>query len=361
MYTQLIREILVEPEDDKQFIQEFTDYCQKSPNATKSNPYEVNDFGDNYKPKEKPIWWYTKQIFIYGLVNKALREQQFDMIIRLGFFLLKMLIWILKNFIKNKNRRKKTKKGEGGFLAFNSFSSTSLNISVADGFINENVEQERPIRVVFIITVDPSVSSAIYADSVQLSLMDRIRQEIEGSTPLYKFGALMIKVGQFNKTKETYHKFKRNTNDEEEKANIDHQLEFIEYKQGNTKEALFFYQDILNKIYDKSSPNEAILATCYNNIASVYDHQDDCRQAVERYEKALEIHKQSSIPNHPDVATLHNNIDLRHMKSQNNKEAYKSFQNIVNIGTKDLPANHTDLTTYQNHLKPMSEKLNKYN
>jgi Tfp pilus assembly protein PilF len=465
MYTQLIKEILLELEYDKKCVRELVTYCQENEATMKVGLQGLQEFQQDYPQKETAVWWYTKEIFTYHLVNWALRGQEFDTIIRVGFFINDLHRHIAKlhqEQIPTRNTKftvyrgqgmtadhfANLRKSEGGLLPFNSFLSTYRNPQIAQGFIGRALDKGNPIGLLFIITVDPSVSSAVYADistvsfyeeeevlfslatvfrigrikpfqndpevwTVELqltsdkdkelnALMDRIKVEIEGSTPLYRLGALMIKVGRYNKAEEIYSKLWNDTNDEQEKANIYHQLGFIKYKQKNPTAALRFYQDALTiyretlgddhhnvasvynniglaydtlndhsqaldyyqkaqKIYEKeASYNDPVLAACYNNIASVYDHKQDHGKALVFYKKASEIYRDQLTSNHPDLATLENNIGLFHLKKNEYKQAMEYFKNAVKIGKQALPPDHADLKTYQHHLDSVSTKLNKY-
>ena len=55
-------------------------------------------------------------------------------------------------------------------------------------------------------------------------LLDRMRKEIGGPSPSYRLGALMIKVGKFNKAQELYQQLLRDALDVRDEANIYYQL-----------------------------------------------------------------------------------------------------------------------------------------
>jgi hypothetical protein len=45
----------------------------------------IDDFEQNYD-KPSPVWWYTLECFTYKMLNRALREQDVGIIIKMGFF-----------------------------------------------------------------------------------------------------------------------------------------------------------------------------------------------------------------------------------------------------------------------------------
>ncbi|CAF4416522.1 unnamed protein product, partial [Adineta steineri] len=46
----------------------------------------IDEFQRNYHPQEA-IWWYTRECFIYQMVNRAFQVLDVDIIIKMGFFL----------------------------------------------------------------------------------------------------------------------------------------------------------------------------------------------------------------------------------------------------------------------------------
>ena len=86
MYTQLIKEILLEMDYDDRAMNELTNTCRK---AYKDSPEDlriIDEFGREYH-QHSPIWWYTRECFTYRMLNQALRNQDVDILIKMGFFL----------------------------------------------------------------------------------------------------------------------------------------------------------------------------------------------------------------------------------------------------------------------------------
>ena len=77
MYSQLLKNILLGMPYDERAKQEFVDSLDGA---------SAQEFQRNYE-NHSPIWWYTKESFMYSEVNKALRTQDIDIIIRMGFFI----------------------------------------------------------------------------------------------------------------------------------------------------------------------------------------------------------------------------------------------------------------------------------
>jgi tetratricopeptide (TPR) repeat protein len=464
MYTQLIKEILLELNYDNKSVQDLVDYCRKKYAGKETELKTITKLEQDYR-EEKPIWWYTIESFLYRMLNKTLREQHFESIIRMGFF-----IYDLHRHIDQLHKEQKTKftepfkvyrsqgmsrvdfeklkKSKGGLLAFNSFLSTSLDYDAAQKFLRTSLRDSQLITIFFTLSIDPSVSSAPFAlidevsyfktekeilfsmltvfrierieqndaddriwnvdltltsdsDQQMNRLLERMRKEIEGSTPLYRLGALMIKLDQLNQAEEVYKTLFAHTTDQLEKGNLFYQLGQIKYNQGHNDEAISNYEEAL-KIYSETLPsdhpniatiynniglvydskndysqalasyqkaqqiyeskldsNHPILANCYNNIASAYDNLKNYKQALTFYDKSYQIYEKTLPAKHPHIATYYSNIGTVHSNMKEYAKALACFEKAVQIGRDTLPVGHSDLDTYRKNLESMRGKLKK--
>ena len=86
MYTQLLKEILLDMEYDDKAKTELVEFCREQ---FHDNPHElqiIDEFERDYHA-HTPIWWYTCECFTYQMLNRALRIQDVEIIIKMGFFL----------------------------------------------------------------------------------------------------------------------------------------------------------------------------------------------------------------------------------------------------------------------------------
>jgi hypothetical protein len=87
MYTQLFKNTLFTMKHDrKKALKDLVSYCQR---AYAENPAQlalVNEFGRDYHP-DQAIRWYTRQGFIYQMLNRSLRLLEADIIVNMGFFI----------------------------------------------------------------------------------------------------------------------------------------------------------------------------------------------------------------------------------------------------------------------------------
>ncbi|UJR22554.1 hypothetical protein I4U23_025603 [Adineta vaga] len=329
MYTQLIKEIILELNYSDENIIELVVYCRKKYSGKQDELQTINEFRNGYR-NTLSIWWYSRECFIYQMLNLALRQQELDSIIRMGFFirdLLQQIEDLYKEQTKDfrakltlfRGQRVLLKKFEemkktiGGLISFNNFLSTSKQLSVAKKFANPLSMDRSTIAVLFIITVDACVSSVPFANIRNISyisgeeeilfsmnaifritdikpsdenhglwnvyltatsdkdrqlnnLLEHMRLEIDGSSALYRLGALMMKFGAFKKAEEIYNNLLKQELDEVEKGNTYYQLGHINDNLGDYKRALDFYQQALKIYMAHLRADHPNIATCYNNI-----------------------------------------------------------------------------------------------
>ncbi|CAF4483612.1 unnamed protein product, partial [Rotaria sp. Silwood2] len=137
MYSVLFKEIILEiHEDDAKPLKDLVLYCGKR-GISES---ELTSFQNNYHDKS-PIYWYTCEIFLYGMLNYALRTLDMEAMTKMGFFirnLHRQLEELHKKQLDNYMTKFIVYRGQGltvqdfqhlfdakgGLLSFNNFLST---------------------------------------------------------------------------------------------------------------------------------------------------------------------------------------------------------------------------------------------
>ena len=86
MYSQLLKEILFEFNDDEEARRRFVEFSREHYAADRRQLNVVNEFEHHYRD-HSPAWWYTRECFLYRMLNKALRDLDIDSLCRMGFFI----------------------------------------------------------------------------------------------------------------------------------------------------------------------------------------------------------------------------------------------------------------------------------
>ncbi|CAF2052373.1 unnamed protein product [Rotaria magnacalcarata] len=422
MYTQLIKEILIEIEYNKLSVDDFLAYCRHKYSDDTKILATIQQFEKGYGI-DSPISWYTADSFIYKILNRALHDQETDVIIKMGFFIrslhenIKQLQLQQLNQFKNElvvyrgqgmkpEIFEKLKKAKGGLISFNTFLSTSTEQSVGLEFIERTLVKSTVTGILFIIKVNRLISSTPFADIHEYSqfkkekeilfsmptvfhidnisidkskrfwhvhltstsdndqqlhhLTERMREEIEGPSALYRLGALTIKLGEFAKAEEVYENLLSRTSDEHEKGHIYYQLGHINDNQNKHVEALEFYRQALKIYCENLSPDHPNIATCYNNMGLVYDNMKDYGKALSYYENANEIYAKHFPDNHPNIANCCNSIGLVYNSMGDYEKALLFCKKAHEAFKATLPKIHPILATSYNNMGLVYGNMKKY-
>ncbi|CAF0741720.1 unnamed protein product [Adineta steineri] len=425
MYTQIFKDILLEMKHDyNQAINILAVYCYKCYPSNNNELNIVNEFKNNYR-SEQAIWWYTRECFTYQMLNRALRTLDADIIINMGFFirdLHEQLHQLHKQQLPNYHGKPfivyrgqgllkadfdKLKNTKGGLMSFNNFLSTSTKRDVSHQFAKGASGNRDMMGILFIMTIDPCVSSTPFAsikeasyfkeeeeilfsmhtvfridDIKQLDNNDRLYQvelhltadddeqlqrltecisnEVAGGTGWQRLGNLLLKTGHFNKAEELYKVLFEQPLNESDKALYYNNLGTVKKNQGDYGQAIEYYKQGL-EMYEKILPaNHPSLATSYNNIGSVYDHLGEPSKALSFYETALGIWEKTLPADHPSLAISYNNIGSVYDNMGEYSKALSLYEKALEIQEKTLPENHPSLATSYNNIGTAYKNMGEY-
>ncbi|CAF4181314.1 unnamed protein product, partial [Rotaria sp. Silwood2] len=176
----------------------------------------------------------------------------------------------------------------------------------------------------------------------------------------YRLGAVLFKLGQFNKAQELYSILIEQTNSEGEKGQLYHMLGIVKNGQGKYIEAIALLEKSLD-IFQKTRPeNHSDLAISYVSHGLIYDNMSDYPKALSYYEKALEIWQKNLPSNHSDLAKCYNNIGRLHYTMGNYPKALSYYEKALDIWQKTLPSNHPDLSTSYNNIGLLYDNMGEY-
>ena len=194
MYSQLLKETLINIEYDENAKKEFIDYCILQ---TNNSIDIIDEFNNDYK-KHSPIWWYTRQCFVYEILNKALRTENIDLLIKMGFFIRDLHRQIQQLYSSQEhssmlayrgqgmttNQFEKLCKCKGGLISFHNFLSTSLDKQISLKFARRTLEKPGLRGIIFRMKINQKLihSSNLYALLNRLSYFKDREQEILFST-----------------------------------------------------------------------------------------------------------------------------------------------------------------------------------
>jgi tetratricopeptide (TPR) repeat protein len=170
LWCYLLKDVLVNIDktvDDKQIM---IDYCRSKYETNDKIMKQIEEFEKTYNA-EDAIEWYTKDSFVYRLVNKLIRSGNIDALFKLKFFITDLstqlkLKWE-NNYRSNQFQSIKVYHGARltdaemqklkppSLISPNGYMSTSLSFETASIYA---------VNTIFEIEIDPTVESIIFAD-----------------------------------------------------------------------------------------------------------------------------------------------------------------------------------------------------
>ncbi|CAF3539137.1 unnamed protein product [Rotaria socialis] len=422
IYSKLLVEILLEIEYREHDFKDFVEYYRTQLDGTSRQLAMLDEFEKHYCP-ESSINWYTRSKFLYLAVNKALRTNQVDLLIKMGFFIRDMhrriehlflkqrdmygshQITIYRGQIISKADFNRLHKSVNGYISFNQFLSTTTNRDVAVSFASGDIEFSDTVRTLFEIEMNPSTATMPFASIRSLSefeeedeilfsvnsvlyiidinqtneglwciklswtnetdqqlnnLAERLREEIQGSTAWHRLGYFVIQLGEYSTAEEIYAIFLDHISDSNEEAKIYFQLGLIKDKLGQYVQAISFYTKSVEIFQAKKTLHHIDLAVALSSIGTVYRKIVDYSKALFYCEKALDIAENALPTDSPSLATSYNNIGNIYIDLGEYSKALSFYEKALNIFEISLPKNHPTMAKSYNSIGMVYYNLSDY-
>ncbi|CAF4574882.1 unnamed protein product, partial [Didymodactylos carnosus] len=293
---------------------------------------KINDFRLNYS-SDAAVSWYTRDSFVYRLLNKALRTTDIDIIFKFRFFIADLYRQLQKEYSKfiqrftddeyfltvyrgqhlKADELHELKDNIGRLISMNTFISTTYEKGVAsihagDGSFSPILES-----ILFEIQINTGIDTKPYANIKELSVM-KDEDEV-----LFSIGTI-FRIKSIEKATDTgiwSIKLLLNSESDEQLKVLSEQIREETDRSSDLLTLGHLLREIgehakaeryLTRLINNTLPNDPVMGTFYNNIGLVYNDQGDYSKALKYYEQTLEIQLKTLGPNHQSVPATYNNI-----------------------------------------------------
>jgi tetratricopeptide (TPR) repeat protein len=383
MYTQILKEILLTITFEEQHFNEFIEFYRKESTGD-TQLANVQKFKSEYR-NQTPIFWYTRENFVYSNLNRALRVMDVDLTIKMGFFMNDLHHHISQlyheqflgqhtghPFIVYRGQGlseayfDQLQKAKGGLLSFNNFLSTSKYRDVSLMFA-ESIQMDTDlIGILFVMNIDPSLSTTRFASITGVS-------NFPGEDEVLFSMHTVFRIGTIEQLGSNTHLWQveltlTSDNDPDLRVLTDrireetfpdekgwYRLGQLLLKLGQPDKAQRVYEFLLEQA---SSNSER--ATVYHHSGIAKDRLGEYEEAIKFYDKSLEIFQNILPPYHPSFASIYNNIGSVYDNMANNSKALSYYEKALEICQKSLPPNHPDLAASYNNIALVYEKMGEY-
>ena len=417
MYAQLFKETLLKTTDgDEHEIAQFSRIQYVG------NPKElcfIDEFEQTYN-EHSPVWWYTRQSFLYKTLNKALRDRHVETLYAFRYFTRQLneqlrtlrMTCVEKNMMTlyrgqslPKAQFHMLKKNVGGLLSFSNFLSTTSDVNVALMFTGGDEER---MPVLMIINIDLSIEGdAFYADIDSISyfaehekewlfsmgsvfrigsvkknkeniwmvdltltsdhdrqlmeLTQHLRKTIEDVNPIYQFGRLMLEMDELKTAEKFYQSALEKMTEWRQHATILHQLGTLCDAQKELDRALEYFQSSLRIYRDHVSDDDPLLSCTYNNIGLTYAKQKKHDLSLEYLHRALNIELAASQPKQENISRNYNNIAAVLSDQDKDAEALIYYQRAFDIKLETFPCIHPTIALSYSNIAASLHSLKRLN
>ena len=418
IYSRLLIDCLIRmvttPNDKSNFIS----FCKKQ-YEDNSNELSVIEEFDKYYSSDRALWWYTRECFLYRLLNKALRVQNIDVLFLLRFVIRDIeqqlesskcssTVRVYRAQHMSKEEIEKLKNSVGEFVSMNSFLSTSLNRQKARQFHRSTYFEDDIEQVFFEIDADPRlnnikpfgkitfqsyfpeeeeilfmVGSIFQLKSIQCdkegiwnirlvlcsddnhqleTLLQYMKDELSTKQAnILTFGHVLRKMGKLDDAEKYYRRFLDEISDDDSNvAHCYHALGLVADSKGDHKSSLMWHHKFLEEFMRTLKSNDPNIAISHNSVAIAQQRQGNYQLALKSYQKAMAIWKQAFGEDHPHVAICLNNMSNVYRNEKNYLKALECVEKVLNILQKHLPANHSDLASLNGSIGNIHQCLGHY-
>jgi tetratricopeptide (TPR) repeat protein len=411
VHSLLLIDVLIRMKSIETDKQQLITLCKNAYRNNNTQLALVREFENEYSA-DKALWWYTRDSFLYRMLNKALRVQNIDLLFLFRFVIGDMYrqlkqnqcqspIRVYRGQVISDDELNTLRRSMGEFISTNSFFSTSASRHKALGFLNSSEISNDLHRVLFVIDADPSVvTSKPFADIRSFSdfgnecevlfmigcifrladirrekneqiwviqmklcgddehdlkkLFDHMKKQYGGGNNevnLRSFGDVLREMGKYDLAEKMYYRLLNELpSNDPSLGNLYWVLGIVTTHKGEYDSSLQWFQKSLKIHMERGSSNYVSIGNLYNWIGEVHRSRGNETNALEYYNKAIELFQQAHDENHPSMAHVFNNIALIYCDQKKYSEALKFYEKSLAIRQKHLPSDHPDIATSYNNI-----------
>ncbi|CAF3827795.1 unnamed protein product [Rotaria sp. Silwood1] len=421
LWFQLFNYVVARLPRNQQAKQQMIQICKDYYRGNKKEIRAIEDFEKTYR-SEDSILWYSKQTFVYKLINKALRTEDINLLYIFRFFIGDLsealqqehtkilsskhkILNVYRGVKLDKEEFDKLKENQGKLVSTNGYLSTSQRKSLALSFAMKPTKRIDVIPVLFHIQCDIKQvnKNIIFADisefsqypheeevlfdlnacfiiesieeqeSLQIITMnlsnegqkitkdylDLTRQETEELSVSIVFGRLLCNLGEYDKSQKYFEQLLNDSKDED-RAWIEFNIgRTLDFK-GEWKRARKYFERAYDRMM-KSEPARIIdSAHVLNYLGNILSYQRKYDEALDYHQRALKIREEFHPSGHVDIATSLSNIGrILHHQGQHD-EALDYHQQALKIREKFYPSGHVDIARSLNNIGRILHDQKKY-
>ena len=420
LYWYLVKQLIIENKHEKDAHKEVAAFCREQYTDDPNELKIIDEFEETY-PDHTPIWWYTRQCFLYVILNRALQTQDIEVIIKMSPFIHDLHRQLEKiqadgeSFLalfRCQNATvddfEKMKTSRGNLLSFNNFMLADTNYETSLEDARRARQNPNAVGVLFRIETGIESTTSPYASLKNLSfyndqgkyvlfsmhsvfrigeikeIEDRVwqvhlilaenedyqlvrlntllQEQTRDSVGWYRLAKLITFIRDFEHAKEIYFVLLSllTENDLLKMSHVYNELGLIADEMGDYLLALEYYQKSIELRQKCLPPNHRLLGVAYNNIGEVQRELGEYFSALSSQKKSLSIKQKTLPPNHLSFATTYNNLGLTTESLGDYNTALDFYQKALEIKRKSVAPERIDLAVTYNNMGELHREMGNF-
>jgi tetratricopeptide (TPR) repeat protein len=381
MFSRLFVDTLLRMNFNQLDRKEFIDLCKIQYQLNPSENGILHEFELDYS-SDQALKWYTKESFLYRLLNKALRVRNIDLLFLIRFFIndLQVQLEKLKSSKPLRVFRAQLMSLEefqvfqqsiGQYISMNSFISTSLNRDLALFYLGNSVldNENSPKRLLFEINADPSIECIKpFANISELSNFPEEEEVLFMLGSVFRLDAIVFEPDKKiwiiemtmcsdneHQAKDVYEKMRNELcGSGNETPNLIH-LGNVLYDMGQFEKAEKYFRRLLNKLPNEHSDK----ANCIHKLGLAVNAQGDHEGGLELLHKGLQIRLETLPPGDELLGNSYNSIGLVYEDKYDYQSAIEWYKKGLIIYKNLYGEEHPRVALSLNNIGMMYEKQGK--
>lgn len=418
IWYQLLFEIMLgsEPLENarKEMLNEFKKAYQNNAIELK----KISEFEVNYGSK-MAVNWYTRDCFLFRLVNRSMRTQNILEIYKYRCFIHDLhkqleelhsiqvsdpeFSKVYRGQLINFEELERMRANIHGLISLNTYFSTSTDREVAYQFSGEGYGRPYLESIIFMIHIKPNVKTKPFANiqkfsymkdegevlfsagtvfriggvqalndgvwSIELELtndvqdrfnefMRYMRTEIPGRPTLFTMGNFLSEMGDLKKAEQYYELLLNDFEHTNNLGAVSIAIAMVHYHKADYSNAIR-YCEIGLKELNSLRDIHPDLATGYNLRGMIHFQMGELDDAMHYLRRALKIHQETLPSDDIFIASDLNNIASVDLQAKRYDQAFKTFEQVLKIKLSILPKDHPSIArTYVNIAGVYTEQRN---
>ncbi|CAF3664478.1 unnamed protein product [Adineta steineri] len=312
LWFQLFNHVIIRLPRNQQAKQQMINLCRQYYRGNRKEIQLINDFEREYR-SDDAIRWYTKQSFVYQMINKALRTEDIDMLHTFRFFIGDLSERLVREHEKilsseqqiltfyrgmkiDREECDKMKENQGNLITINGYLSTSRLRTPALTFALKATKRTDVVPVLFHIICDVQKlgNNVVFADVSKFSVFPDEEEVLFDIGVSFKVQSVMkdetysnlwlIKLETVDESARIVNDYVELNRKQEEEISVTIIFGKLLTSMGKYDQSLNYFQSLLSN--ESENEDEARI---YNNIGSAYRYKALYDDAIKNYQHAIDL------------------------------------------------------------------------